>query len=263
MKQTRTDPLQFREREKQADKSFEGNAAQMTPTRLVLKRFLRNKLAIVGLCILLFIILFSIIGPLISPYGEAELFYSYNGKEITDPSFDIAQPGVVLYNKAPVSPNHWLGTDKDGFDILTRLMYGGRVSLLIGFVVILIELALGILLGGLAGYFGRWVDMVIMRIVDIFFCIPTMPVLLIFGSILFTLKVPQQSKIFFLMLAFGFLGWANIARLVRGQILSLREQEYMVATESIGLRTSRKIFRHLIPNVMPQLIVAATLGRCV
>lgn len=95
--------------------------------------------------------------------------------------------------------------------------------MLIGLVAMSLELFIGVVLGGLAGYFGKWVDMVIMRVVEVFFCIPTIPVLLIFGSVLATLQVPQQSKIFFLMLAFSLLGWAGVARMVRGQILSLRE----------------------------------------
>ena len=261
MKQKKPDPLQFRESELRTDTSFEGNAASLSPTQMVLKRFFRNKLAIVGLIILGVIIIFSVVGPFLSPYGEAKICYTLDGVEIPpNEEVDLAQPGIKILSKAGPSAAHWLGTDKDGFDIMTRLMYGGRISLLIGFAVTAIELVIGVTRGGIAGYFGKWVDMVIMRIVDIFYCIPSLPVLMIFGSILVTVKAPQQSKIFFLMLVFGLLGWAGVARLVRGQILSLREQEYMVATEAVGLRNSRKIFKHLIPNVMPQLIVYATLG---
>ena len=99
-----------------------------------------------------------------------------------------------------------------------------------------------------------------MRIVDVFYCIPTLPILLILSSVMITMQVKQEYKIYGLMLSLGFLGWSGIARLVRGQILSLREQEYMVATETIGLPARKKIIRHLLPNVMPQLIVFATLG---
>ncbi|MEG1686301.1 MAG: ABC transporter permease [Angelakisella sp.] len=261
MNQKKPDPLQFHADEIQADVSYEGDAAKITPMGLVMKRFLRNKLAIAGLVILGAMILFSIFGPMFSPYGEYQMFFSQNGQEILDAKADTSKmEGVSIFNKQPPSARHLLGTDKDGMDIMTRLMHGGRISLLIGFVVMAIELIIGVILGGLAGFFGKWVDMAIMRVVEVFFCIPTIPVLLIIGSILATLKVPQQSKIFYLMLAFGFLGWAGVARMVRGQILSLREQEYMVATEAVGLTTRQKIFRHLIPNVMPQLIVITTLG---
>ena len=155
---------------------------------------------------------------------------------------------------------HWLGTDMYGMDMLTRLMYGGRVSLLIGFIVIIIETVIGVIFGGISGYFGGWVDNLIMRIVDIFYCIPSMPVIIILGAAMDASRVDPTIRMVYLMLILGFLGWAGIARLVRGQILSLREQEYMAAAEACGLSVSRRIFKHLIPNVVPQLIVTCTMG---
>ena len=155
---------------------------------------------------------------------------------------------------------HWLGTDMYGMDMLTRLMYGGRVSLLIGFIVIIIETVIGVIFGGISGYFGGWVDNLIMRIVDIFYCIPSMPVIIILGAAMDASRVDPTIRMVYLMLILGFLGWAGIARLVRGQILSLREQEYMAAAEACGLSVSRRIFKHLIPNVIPQLIVTCTMG---
>ena len=155
---------------------------------------------------------------------------------------------------------HWLGTDMYGMDMLTRLMYGGRVSLLIGFIVIIIETVIGVIFGGISGYFGGWVDNLIMRIVDIFYCIPSMPVIIILGAAMDASRVDPTVRMIYLMLILGVLGWAGIARLVRGQILSLREQEYMAAAEACGLSVSRRIFKHLIPNVVPQLIVTCTMG---
>ena len=155
---------------------------------------------------------------------------------------------------------HWLGTDMYGMDMLTRLMYGGRVSLLIGFIVIIIETVIGVIFGGISGYFGGCVDNLIMRIVDIFYCIPSMPVIIILGAAMDASRVDPTVRMIYLMLILGFLGWAGIARLVRGQILSLREQEYMAAAEACGLSVSRRIFKHLIPNVVPQLIVTCTMG---
>jgi peptide/nickel transport system permease protein len=155
---------------------------------------------------------------------------------------------------------HLLGTDADGYDVLARIMYGGRVSLLVGFIVVIIESVLGIIMGGIAGYFGGWVDTVIMRLVDVFYCIPSMPILIILGALFDTLQMTPYVRLAWMMAVLGFLGWAGVARLVRGQILSLREQEFMVATEATGLRVNRRIFRHLVPNVMPQLIVTATAG---
>jgi len=158
------------------------------------------------------------------------------------------------------SAEHLLGTDNNGMDVMTRLMYGGRVSLLVGFVVIFIEVFIGIIVGGVSGYFGGWVDTALMRFVDLFNSIPFFPMVLIFGSVMDALEVDPMVRIFLLMAILGILGWTGVARIVRGQILSLREQDFMVATEATGIRTSRRIFKHLIPNVMPLLIVQATAG---
>lgn len=158
------------------------------------------------------------------------------------------------------SKAHWLGTDRNGMDMLTRLMYGGRVSLVIGFIVVFISAFLGIILGGVAGYFGGWVDNLIMRVVDVFYCIPSMPLIIIMGSAMDGMRVDPTMRMFYLMLVLGFLGWPSIARMVRGQILSLREQEFMTATEACGISIPRRIFRHLIPNVIPQLIVICTMS---
>ena len=158
------------------------------------------------------------------------------------------------------SAKHWLGTDRYGMDMLTRLMYGGRVSLMIGFIVIIIETVLGVIMGGIAGYFGGWIDDLIMRLVDIFYCIPSMPIILILGAAMDQQRVEPGKRLIYLMLILGILGWAGIARLVRGQILSLREQEFMTATEACGISVRSRIFKHLIPNVIPQLIVNCTMG---
>lgn len=161
---------------------------------------------------------------------------------------------------AAPSRQHPLGTDKNGMDMLTRLMYGGRVSLVIGFIVVTIAGLLGVVLGGIAGYFGGWVDSLVMRTVDVFYCIPATPLLIILGAAMDAMRVDPRLRMLLLMLILGFLGWPGIARLVRGQILSLREQEFMVATEACGLSVKRRIFRHLVPNVIPQLIVSCTMS---
>ena len=161
---------------------------------------------------------------------------------------------------AAPSRAHWLGTDRNGMDMLTRLMYGGRVSLIIGFIVELIATFIGIIMGGLAGYFGKWVDNLIMRIVDIFYCIPSMPVIIIIGAAMDAMNMDPKLRMVYLMLILGILGWPGMARLIRGQILSLREQEFMTATEAGGISVSRRIFKHLVPNVIPQIIVSVTMG---
>ena len=128
------------------------------------------------------------------------------------------------------------------------------------FIVVIIETLLGVIIGGFAGYFGKWIDNLLMRLVDVFNSIPSTPLIIILGAMMDSLRIDPQVRMIYLMLILGFLGWPYIARLVRGQILSLREQEFMVAAEATGLSVYRKIFRHLVPNVIPQLIVVSTMS---
>ena len=275
--------------EEESAKSIADSVKALSPGRLVMKRFFRSKLSIIGLVLIIGLFLFSFLGPLFSPYGETQIDYETDRMNVVVTEFTYQVPvydeygnietdaeGNVKYatytvvqmdktakkvdDHALPSAEHWLGTDADGMDVLTRIMYGGRISLTISFIVVFMEVILGIIFGGLAGYFAGWVDTLIMRIVDIFNCLPTLPLMLIIGAILDALKVPANVRIYYMMAFLTFFGWTGIARMVRGQILSLREQEFMVSATARGLSTSRKIFRHLIPNVMPQLIVSMTLG---
>ncbi len=161
---------------------------------------------------------------------------------------------------APPSKEHWLGTDDHGMDVLTRLMYGGRISLMVGFIVMILENLIGIVIGGISGYFGGWVDTMLMRFVDLFNSIPYYPMMIIAGAIMDSFEVNPYTRLYMMMAIMGIMGWTGVARVVRGQILSLREQDFMVATEATGIAVSRRIFRHLVPNVMPLLIVQATMG---
>ena len=254
----------------------ENKVKVMSQGRLVAKRFFRSKLSVIGLVGIIFLLLFSFIGPFFSPYGETEIIssatrevdtiFSYDtqvedpvsGETIKYTMYEIRK--AVVANKAAPSIKNLLGTDTMGMDVLTRLMYGGRISLMISFIVVFLEEFLGIILGGLAGYFGKWVDQLIMRIVDILNCIPTLPILLIACSILDSWNIDPSLRIYLLMVILTVFGWTGTARLVRGQILMLREQEFLVAAEATGLSTRSKIFKHLLPNVLPQIIVSATLG---
>jgi len=177
---------------------------------------------------------------------------SYTARVLT------SSPVIALYE----SPNatHPLGTDGNGMDVLTRLMYGGRISLMVGFVVVLIQLVLGALLGGVSGYFGGWVDLVLMRVVDLVNSVPFYPLVIILGAALDQIEIDPVHRIFLLMALLGVLGWTGIARVVRGQVLSLREQEFLLAAEATGIRASRRILRHLLPSVMPLMIVQATIN---
>ena len=242
---------------------------QMGPLRMILRRFFRSRLSVVGLVMVIFLFAFSFLGPVIYPvWGETGYDNTPNTEWITETivnedGIEITQVVEITYtlNKyANHSINHLLGTDDQAYDVFTRLMYGGRISLTIGFIVVILETIIGIILGGLAGFFGGWVDNIIMRIVDIFNCIPTLPILLICSAVIDSWKLDADTRIYVLMIIITLLGWAGTARSVRGQILYLREQEYITATEVMGLPTWRRIFKHLIPNVMPQLIVSMTLG---
>lgn len=263
-----------------AEESIADRVRIISPTRLVLKRFFRSKLSIVGLCMFLFLLLFSFLGPLFVPWTETEVDRTggetvYNilpvevtvdGERFTVYTVEVYTPTINVhadsftYSHEENPRLHLFGTDENGRDTFVRLMYGGRLSMILSFLVVVIYTVIGVILGGLAGYFGKWVDMVIMRIVDILNCIPSLPILLIVGAILDGAGIDQSVRIYYMLGFLALLSWTGVARLVRGQIFFLREQEYIVAAEALGMSPMRKIFHHLIPNVMPQLIVSMTLG---
>lgn len=253
-------------------------AKVLSPGMTVLKRFFRSKLSVIGLVTIVLLFLFAFLGPVFSPWAAnggtaldtnpelikeilsaSPVTYKVGDIEYEALAVSVRMPQVVKLGD--ISLSHWLGTDNMGYDVLTRLMYGGRVSLTIGFVVVIIETIIGVIMGGIAGYFGKWVDNVIMRIVDILSCIPSLPIMLILSVIFTNSGIGADiSKLYYMMIVLCLIGWTGTARLVRGQILSLREQEFMLAAKASGLSTVSKIFKHLIPNVIPQLIVSMTLG---
>ncbi len=255
------------------NQSHERNVKLMSPTQMVLRRFFRSKLSIIGLVMVISLFLFSFLGPVVyTKWGETELdqsgttSYAVAEIEYTDKDgnkytiYETIERGERYNSYAPPSRDHLLGTDKEGYDVFARLMYGGRISLIVSFLAVFLMTILGVILGGISGYFGGKIDNIIMRISDILMCLPGLPVLIILHTILDAMDVPPQYVIYILMTFLTLISWTGTARLVRGQILMLREQEYMVAAEAMGYSTKRKIFKHLIPNVMPQLIVQMTLG---
>ena len=188
-------------------KSLSDNVKTLSPAQLVLKRFFRSKLSVVGLAVLLTLFLVCFIGPLFFPNMDYETPDLDGGLEVTTTRIEYTVDGVkyemydVVYtpviNKLSYpSAKHWLGTDENGRDVLMRLMYGGRISLTIGFVVVILETLVGVLLGGLAGYFGGVVDQIVMRIVDIFYCIPQMPILFICSALLSANQVNGYARIY-------------------------------------------------------------------
>ncbi len=250
------------------------NIKLMSPTRMVVRRFFRSKLSIVGLVMVIGLFLFSFLGPVVmNKWGETELDRS-GTVEYASTSFTYTADGQTYEIRQTVetqkrdnflagpSAEHPLGTDQQGYDILVRLMYGGRISLIFSFLAVILVTVLGVILGGISGYFGGAIDNIIMRLCDVLMCLPGVPILLIISTILDNpaLGVDAKYRIYILMVCLSIISWPGTARLVRGQILSLREQEYMVAAEAMGYSTGRKIFKHLVPNVMPQLIVQMTLS---
>jgi len=252
------------------------NVRLMSPTQMLLRRFFRSKLSIIGLVMVIGLFMFSFLGPFVyTQWGETDLDESGKMEYTTDVvTYTVDGVEYTLHQTvektmkdnflAAPSAEHPLGTDNQGYDVLARLMYGGRVSLIVSFMTVILLTVLGVIIGGIAGYFGGAVDNVIMRICDILMCLPGIPILLIISSAMdgwVSLGwVEEGMRIYILMLFLTMISWPGTARLVRGQILSLREQEYMVAAEAMGFSTGRKIFKHLVPNVMPQLIVQMSLS---
>ncbi|MGI6695423.1 MAG: oligopeptide ABC transporter permease [Christensenellales bacterium] len=199
----------------------------------VRQRLGKNRRAMLSLYVLSVIVLSCIFVPLISPFSM----------ETTD------------LDRIEMAPNaiNWLGTDKIGRDLFTRIFYGGRISLGIALVVTAIQCLIGIIIGSIAGYYGRAVDAIIMRICEIFMCFP-------FLLMCITIAAVFGNSLLVLIFTLSLLSWPSIARIVRGQILTLREQEYMEACEALGISDFKRIFKHLLPNVLAYVIVYATLG---
>lgn len=201
--------------------------------KIIWRRFRRNKLAVFGALIILSLALVAIIAPLIAPFNP-------NQQDI-------------LHRLEPPSVKHPLGTDDLGRDLLSRIIYGTRVSLLVGFVAVGIAIIIGSLLGLLSGYFGGWLDALIMRFVDIMLCFPTFFLILMVIAFL-------EPNIWNIMAVIGLTSWPGLTRLVRGECLSVREREFVQAAKALGLSNRRVMFVHLLPNIMAPILVTATLG---
>ncbi len=197
------------------------------------RRFLRHKLAVIGAVTISLIVLMALFAPLIAPY---------------DPN----HVDIMLAREGP-SPDHLFGLDVVGRDILSRMIYGTRVSLSVGLVAVSIYVVIGLILGAMAGYFGGWVDMIISRLVDAVLSFPVLMLILVIVGAL-------GPSIFNIMLVLGLLGWPEVARIVRGQTLAVREELYVTASEAAGAGAKRIIIKDILPNIMSPIIVNATFG---
>lgn len=195
--------------------------------------FYKNKLALTGSGIVLLLFFISLFAPWFAPYDPGQ----------------IDLKNVLI----PPSMDHWLGTDQLGRDVLSRMIWGARISLKVGFVATGVAIIIGTLLGAVAGYYGGWVDAVIMRFVDIMLCFPTF--FLILAVIAFL-----EPSIWNIMIIIGLTGWMGVTRLVRADFISLRERDFVQAARVIGAGDLRIIFVHILPNAMASILVAATLG---
>ncbi len=207
----------------------------LTQWQLARRKFFQHKLAVGSLAILTIIFLASLFAEQIAPY-----------------EFDA--PNVADRSLAPTLENsHFFGTDKIGRDYFSRTVYGTRTSMYVAFIVASVSTAIGVVMGGVAGYYGKWVDNLLMRLTDLFFTLPFLPVLMILS------KFWGQGNPIRVAFVLAFLFWTTLARIVRGEFLGLREKEYVEAAKALGASDFRIIFRHILPNSMGAIIVNATL----
>ncbi len=203
------------------------------PSRRILRRFLRHRLAVMGSAVILLLILMALAAPLIAPI---------------DPVFVDLRAAAK-----PPDSTHWLGTDAVGRDVWSRVVYAIRVSLSVGIIAVGISVAIALLLGTISGYFGGLTDMIIMRLTDVILCIPSLVIIM-------SVVVLVGPSIYNIMVVIGVLGWTGMARLVRGQILSARDREYVIAARAVGSPDARIMVTHILPNVIAPMVVAATFG---
>jgi peptide/nickel transport system permease protein len=219
------------------------SGSERSPTQMAWRSFRRHKPAMVGLSIVLLLALVSILAPVLTPYDA----------EKTDLDAMLEPP----------SWKHPMGTDELGRDLLTRLLYGGRVSLSIGVMAMTLAVLIGSLVGGLAGFYGGWVDNILMRLVDMMLAFPSLFVLIILALALRDLPIEALrgtafASVFSIVLVIAILSWMSVARLVRASFLSIREREFVLAAEGLGVPSGRIMLRHMLPNAISPIIVAAT-----
>ena len=211
----------------------ENKALHVSIWRIMLRKYMQNKLAVIGAVLLIIIISAALFAPFLGPH---------------DPSYQ-----VLLDKLSPPGEKYWLGADNLGRDTLSRLLYGARVSLLVGFMSVAGSIFIGTVIGALAGYYGGKIDAILMRFVDAVISFPSL-------FLLITLVTIFEPSLMTLIGIFAIFGWTGTARLVRGEFLSLRSAEFVLAARTLGIRSTRIIFSHILPNAMGPIIVSATLG---
>ncbi len=215
------------------------NNAEQSMTLVIVRRFFKHRLAGFAIAVLLLLVMAALLAPL-SPYSPTE----------QNPSNSFALPNAT----------HWFGTDELGRDLFTRILYGGRVSLAVGLISTFLSISLGIIVGALSGYFGGWIDSILMRITDAFLTFPTIFVLILLGAFLRELDLPSlKNSVLVVIIIIAALSWMWPARLVRGLFIVLREREFVSATRALGGSDLRIIFGHILPNCIGPILVSGTL----
>jgi len=214
-----------------------------SPWRLAYERLRRDRAAVIAFVVIVLVLLAAIFAPFFATITGHGVNQQFRG-----------QPPGLTPEGLPIGPNHnfWLGTDDQGRDVLVRIAYGARISLFVGVVATLLTVAVGTVFGLAAGYFGRWVDTVIARLVDVVLSLPYLLFAIALASV-------YHADLAIVIIVIAFFGWASIARVVRGQVLSIREKEYIEASRSLGASSWRIMFVDILPNVLAQVIVYATL----
>ena len=215
-----------------------------SPMRIFWRRFKKRKPALIAAWVLLVVFILAIFAPVLAPFDPEETVLSLR----------FARPLTEFEGRTL-----WFGADALGRDILSRALFGARVSLQVGFLATGLSLTLGVIIGAISGFYGGWIDNFLMRIVDVFLSIPSL-LLLITVVAVFSPSVPKGKEVYLLMGVLGFLGWPGSARLVRGEFLSVKERDFVEAARALGAKDMKIIFRHILPNVMGPIIVSATLG---
>lgn len=218
--------------------------------KIVWKRFRKHRLAVAGTITILFIGIICFAAPLVAPYDPLEIQKDANG--------------AILRN-APISPDHLMGTDQIGRDVFSRLLFAGRISLTVALIVVFFSLIAGVVIGGISGFYGGYLDDFIQRIVEFLITLPLLPLLLAFSALMRDVTIsdslPREWNsaliIAIILIVFGWMGYTN---LVRGMVLSLRNQEFAEAAKALGMNDFNIIVKHMIPNALAPIIVAATLS---
>lgn len=214
------------------NKNQEGLGEEESYLKVVATRFFKHKLAVLGLIIFTLLVLMAIFAPLLAPQDPLEVGYDFEAKP---------------------SSEHLLGTDQVGRDVFSRLIYASRISLTVGLGAVSIYVIIGTVLGAIAGYVGKWADMIIMRITDVFMSFPFLMVILVLVSVM-------GPSLFNIILVLGVLGWPPIARLVRGSVLSLKQMDYVKAGVALGYTAPKILLNHILPNALAPILVNATFG---